>query len=225
MKTNSFFFSHSTLLILLLAGMPPRAEAQNFVIGARVMPVIANMQLQSESGYAIKGRADAGVGAAGFVGYQFSPLFGIQAEIQVSSFGLKYEEQGVTRKVNLQYVQIPVLLALNTGRNRLVNLNIVAGPQVGVNTGSSLRISGADSNTPVAILGVRKGDLGLAYGGGLDVGVNRDRTVRLGVGYRGAMGILNIGKSNASLAPDTFLIANKTRVRTHAIYLEAAFAF
>jgi opacity protein-like surface antigen len=116
------------------------------------------------------------------------------------------------------------MLSLNTGKTRAVNLNLVIGPQLGISVGSRYKtIRG--TNDPNAILSVKKGDLGFAYGAGLDFGINAARTVRVGLGYRGVYGLFDISDDNRTTAGDNYLVIDKTNVKTNAAYVGISFLF
>ena len=127
--------------------------------------------------------------------------------------------------MKLQYVNIPLLLSLNTGKSKAVNLNVVAGPQIGISVGSKLLTSGDDGTGSQGIVSVKKGDLGFAYGAGLDFGLNPARNIRLGIGYRGVVGLFDISDNNNTLVTNSFYVLDRSRVKVNAIYLGFSFLF
>jgi Outer membrane protein beta-barrel domain len=148
---------------------------------------------------------------------------GIQGEVIYSTISQKYKESNSEREINLKYLNIPVLLSLNTGKTKIVNLNLVAGPQVGISVGSSL--SGIGTDTSNAVLSVKKGDLGLAYGAGLDFGINSERTVRVSLGFRGVFGLFDISDNSQTITTDSYYLLDRTHIQTYAGYAGISFLF
>lgn len=64
---------------------------------------------------------------------------------------------------------------------------------IGLNIGSSLNTTGnANGDTLRATVAVKQGDVGLAYGTGLEFALNKDHAIRLDVGFRGYYGLVNV---------------------------------
>lgn len=187
--------------------------------GFRFMPTFASFDMKNSEGGTVKGKITLGYGIGGFIGFNFSNYVGIQAEVIYNSISQKYKEDVINRKIVLRYLNIPLLLSLNTGKSKMVNFNIVAGPQVGISVGSTLLTEGDDgTNSNNAILKVKKGDLGLAYGAGLDFGLNAARTIRLGVGFRGVYGLLDISNHNNTTETNSYYLLDKTNIKTYSLY-------
>src|SRR6185503_7750184 len=168
-------------------------------------------EMKTAAGGTVKGEVTLGFGAGAILGYNFSDHIGIQVEGIYTSITQKYKELDVERKINLRYLNIPLLLSLNTGKSKLFNLNVVAGPQIGISVGSSIRTSGGDgTSTAQAVLAVKKGDLGVAYGAGIDIGLNPAHTVRVGLGYRGVMGLIDISDNSKTTTTDSYYVLDKT---------------
>ena len=81
------------------------------------------------------------------------------------------KDQSVDNEVNIKYLDIPVLLSLNTNKMAAVNLNAVVGPQFGINVGSDISSSGSTA-TATATVAAKKGDIGAAFGAGLEFALN-----------------------------------------------------
>jgi opacity protein-like surface antigen len=193
-------------------------------VGLRFQPVLAVFEIKNSAGDNVRGQAVLGYGAGTFMNYNFTKHIGVQVEMNYSSYSRKYSESDITRTVNLRYIEIPLLVSFNSNKMRMVNLNFVAGPQLGVNAGSSVYTSGGEgSSIPQPILNVRGGNLGLAYGFGIDFGLNHKRTLRLGVGGRGVLGLLNISNNTAPLNADTYYIVRKTPLHTYSAYIGFSF--
>lgn len=218
-----------SLLVAIASGallLTVTASAQKGEIGVRVMPTFSSFDMQASSGGTVKGEVTLGYGIGALLALNMTDNVGIQAEVIYSSLSQKYKEQDVERRVNLKYVNIPLLLSLNTGRTKMVNLNLVVGPQIGISVGSKIEISGANSSDSTsAVLSVKKGDLGLAYGGGLDFSLNPEGTMRVNFGYRGVMGLFDISDNSRSLTTDSYYILDRARVRSYSGYLGFSFLF
>jgi hypothetical protein len=209
---------------LLFAGAL-QAEAQKAELGFRFMPTFSSFEMQTSTGSRVKGDVTLGFGAGALLGFNLSDNVGIQGEVIYNSISQKYKELDVERKVNLRYINIPLMLSLNTGKTQPVNANFVAGLQVGVSVGSSVTTTGGDGTTPQPILLMKKGDLGLAYGAGVDFGLTPSQTFRLGVGFRGVYGFLDISDNNTNTTSDSFYILDKTHIKTYSGYVGISFLF
>jgi opacity protein-like surface antigen len=187
-------------------------------LGIRLMPTVTSLDVKTSSGGEVSGEAVLGFGAGILLGFNFNKYIGVQGEVIYSSISQKSYDKNVERKLNLRYVNIPVLVSLNTGKSKLINLNLVAGPQVGINMGSSISTSGANDVYSQAVLSVKKNDFGFAYGAGFDVGLNSDHTVRLSVGYRGVLGLLDVSDESTSTTSDSYYVLDRSHVNTHAAY-------
>lgn len=203
------------------------AKAQKVVeFGVRYMPTISSFDVKTSSGGTVKGEATLGYGVGAFLGVNFSKHLGVQAEVIYTSINQKYTDQNVSREINLKYINIPLLLSFNTDKAAPVNLNIVAGPQIGLSTGSSIKSTGGDGTvTSQAVLSVKKNDLGIAYGLGVDFGLNPGKTFRLGLGYRGVLGLVDISDNSETTTTDQFYVVSKTHIKTNAGYIGISFIF
>jgi opacity protein-like surface antigen len=107
-----------------------------------------------------------------------------------------------------------------------VNLNIVAGPQLGLNVGSSVNTSASDGTvTSQAVLSVKTSDIGFAYGIGIDFGLNTSQTVRLGLGYRAVRGLIDISDNDEQAKGDDYYIVDQAKVKTNAGYIGLSILF
>lgn len=212
--------------IVLIVLCTINAYAQKIEIGGRIMPSVSSINMKTSSGGTVKGEVTLGFGAGAFLGLYLSNHLGLQGEIIYNSFSQKYKDVNMEQKINLRYVNIPVLLSLNTGKSNPVNLNIVAGPQVGLNVGSNIETSGSNgTENVIAVLAVRKSDLGLAYGAGLDFGLNASQTCRLGIGFRGVYGLVDISDNSNTIITDSYYILDRTHLETYSVYLGFSLLF
>lgn len=220
-KTNKFLL-YSIIVVLMVATTLP-SISQRFELGLRFMPTLSSFEVYTPGDGRVVGDLTFGMGYGGLVGFSISDNFGIQGEVIYSSIAQKYKENDIERRVNLKYLNIPLLLSLNTGKTKAVNLNIVGGPQLGVSVGSRITTSGGDGNNPEAILSVKKGDLGLAYGAGVDFGLNPSQTIRLGLGFRGVYGLIDISDNSNSTTTNSYYVLERTHVKTYSAYVGISF--
>ena len=213
----------SVAVLLLVSAIETNAQKAEF--GLRLMPTFSSFEMKTSAGGTVRGEVTLGFGVGALLGFNFSDHVGVQGEAIYSSVSQKYKELDVERKVNLRYFNIPVLLSLNTGKTRMINLNIVGGPQIGISAGSDLLTSGGDGTTPEAVLSVKKGDLGFAYGAGIDFAINPARTFRMGLGYRGVLGLFDISDNSGTIATDAYYVIDRTHVNTNAAYIGISFLF
>lgn len=212
-----------SVVALVLAGISTahaQDETQKKVeIGFRLMPTVSAYDVRTSDGQTVKGEILLGFGAGGFLAYNFSRHVGFQTEVVYNSISQKYSERDYEHKINLRYVNIPLLLSINTSKTKAVNFNLVAGPQLGINVGSNMTTSGPyDESRPEPILAVKKNDIGFAYGAGLDFALNAAHTVRLGIGYRGVLGLIDISDNSQSKTTDSYYVLDRTHLRTHSAY-------
>lgn len=227
MKNSKNKICIRSFLVIMLVVFALKAGAQKKgEFGLRYMPTVSSFEMKTESGGTVKGEATLGYGVGAFLGFNFTEHIGIQGEIIYSSISQKYKESDVEREINLKYVNIPLLFSLNTGKSNPVNLNIVAGPQIGLSVGSSVNSTGGNGTySSQAVVSVKKSDIGLAYGAGVDFGLNEAQTFRLGLGFRGVLGLIDISDNNNTVVKDTYYVIDKTKIKTYSGYLGISFLF
>ncbi len=222
----------SVIVISLFFGLTVNAqdnekkEYKKVEFGVRFMPTISSFKMQTSTGGTVNGEAKLGWGAGATLGYFFSNCVGVQIEAIYSDISRKYTDLDVERRVRLSYINFPLMLSINTGKSRLINLNVVAGPQIGILVGSNVSSKASNGTTYAeAKLAVRKTDLGLAYGAGIDVGINESRTFRLGLGFRGVLGMIDISNNSATTVTDSYYILDRTHVQTYSVYTGLSIMF
>jgi opacity protein-like surface antigen len=188
--------------------------------GIRLMPTFTSFKLQAATGGTANTDVVLGFGAGVFLGFNFTEHIGIQGELIYTSITQKADSKNNGTKVNLRYVNIPLLFSLNTGKNKVVNLNLVAGPQIGFNVGSSLTTENTENvDNPQAILSVKKSDFGFAYGAGVDFALNSEKTLRVGLGYRGVVGLLDVSNRSNTNTTNSYYVLDRTHINTNAGYV------
>ena len=113
-------------------------QAQGIEFGVRFMPTFSTFQIFTPTTGRLNSNLSIGYGVGGFIGYHFTEQLGIQGEVIYSAIAQKYKEVDIERQIDLKYVNIPLLLSLNTGKSKKINFNLVAGPQIGISAGSKL---------------------------------------------------------------------------------------
>jgi Outer membrane protein beta-barrel domain len=219
--TTVFIFSLVFMLFILVT---PDMNAQKGEFGLRFMPTVSNFDIQTSEGGKISGDATLGYGAGVVLGYNFTDHIGIQGEAIYSTLNQKYTEDDVEREIKLEYINIPLLLSYNTGKLKPVNFNVVVGPQIGISVGSELFSDGGNPDDD-AVLSVKKGDLGFAYGAGFDFGLNTAKTIRLGIGFRGVYGLLDISDNSNNISTENYFVLDKAHVKTYSAYMGLSFLF
>jgi opacity protein-like surface antigen len=209
-------------------GAQPPAEARQdddskkddyskFYLGARFMPTFTQFDVKTLENGTAKTSFVVGYGVGGFLGVNFSRNVGMQLEVIYSSLSQKFTDRNEERRIDLSYVHIPLLLVLNTDVSKPVNLNIAVGPQIGINTGSSVDTEGSNGvDTVQAVIAVKPADFGLAYGAGLDFMLTPSLTLDLG--FRGVYGILDISDDNKTNTTNQYYILDRSHVKTYAGY-------
>lgn len=218
------FLAHITI-VALMSMYASNAYAQKGEFGVRFMPTFSSFDVNSSEGGTIDGEVTFGWGAGILLAYNFSDHVGIQGEIIYNKLSQKYADNDLEREIRLKYVNIPLLLSLNTGKTKPVNFNFVIGPQIGVSVGSDLFSDNANGNNPNPVLAVKKGDLGLAYGAGLSFGLIPAQTFRLGLGFRGVYGLLDISDNSNNLADDSYYVLDRSHIKTYSGYIGFSFLF
>jgi hypothetical protein len=195
-------------------------------IGFRYMPTISSFQVYTQDNGRLHGNFSFSNGFGGFLGYNFSEHFGLQAEVIYSDIAQKYRDQNYDRKVTLNYINIPLLLSFNTGKFNPFNFNFSIGPQLGLNVGSRLDTYSEQGTENVdAVLAVKKGDIGFAYGAGFDFGLNSASTIRLGLGFRGVYGLIDISDRSETQVTNSYFVLDRSHVETYSAYAGLSFIF
>lgn len=226
MKNSKLKIIIYTSVAALLFVTASKVNAQKAEFGMRFMPTISSFDIQSSSGGKVEAEATLGYGVGALLGFNFSDHIGVQGEVIYSSLNQKYTEQDVETKINLKYINIPLLLSFNTNKSGPVNLNLVGGPQIGISVGSDVFTTGGDgTNDSKALVSVKKGDLGLAYGAGVDFALSPSGLFRLGLGFRGVYGLLDISDNNSSTTTDSYYVLDRTHMKTYSLYTGLSLLF
>lgn len=205
------------------AGAPflPKVE-----IGVRFIPTFSSLKVQTANGEKINGDITLNYAYEALLGIYIGNHVGIQGEVIYNSLSQKYRDLDLDRKIKITYVNVPVLISLNTGKGRTLNLNVVFGPQFGFNVGSSIETTGSNGTyTTQAVFAVKKNDIDFAYGAGIDFALNSAHSIRLALGYRGVSGLMDIGDHSKSLASNEYYVLDNSKIKTNSGYIGLSFLF
>lgn len=193
--------------------------------GLRFMPTFSTFNLRRPDGSTVQGELAVSYGYGGFLAIN-SKHVGLQLEAIYNQISQKYKDQELERKVDINYLNVPLLLTLNTDKSKPVNFGVAVGPQVGINIGSKVTTSGnADESTLQATVALKQADVGFAYGAGFDFALNPMRTIKLNLGFRGVYGLVDISDHSKTAATNSYYILDRTNVETYSGYLGLSFVF
>lgn len=192
--------------------------------GLRFMPTWTYLSFNTSNGDVVQGTSDINYGYGALLGFNFTKNIGVVGEIDYLGISQKYKDQGLERQVHINYLNIPVMLSINTDKTKPVNLNLVVGPQFGINVGSSLDANGnGDNSTMQGTLAVKSNDVGIAYGAGLEFALNRQHTIRFDLGFRGMYGLVDI--NSTTTGPNTYNVLVNASRRSYGGFAGFTFAW
>jgi hypothetical protein len=205
-----------------------RREFRRGYIGARALASFASFDVRTIDNNVVVADIILGYGGGAVVGVNLSPHFALQAEILYSELAQKYkDDNGISRNLKLNYINVPLLVLVNSNVTKPVNLNIGAGPQIGINTGSSVKTEAVNesdmTDTVHAALAVKSGDIGIAYGAGLDFLLSP--ALKFSIGYRGVRGLVDISDDSNTTTTKDYYILDRAHVNTHSAYAGLSVCF
>jgi hypothetical protein len=215
-------FLSAVLILTMCSAEKVFSQERSGIFGVRFMPTITSLGFTESQGV-VETSFVLGYGAGVLLGTNFNDHVGLQGEILYSQLAQKYKTASdAENKVKLSYINVPLLLSLNTGISKPVNFNFVIGPQLGLNTGSSVEVSnGNEADTVHAVLAVKRGDIGFAYGAGVDFGTD----VKFSVGFRGVYGLVDISDQSQNITTSEYYILDRSHVKTYSGYIGLSFLF
>jgi len=218
-------FSKDIILVTEEITDKPVSAFPAMVLGIRFMPTTSNIKVQNSDGNSVDGDIVLSYGYGGLLGFNFTKHLGLQLEVLYNTLSQKYADHTLDREIDINYVNVPLLLSLNVNRTNAFNINLAIGPQLGVNVGSSVTTRGSiNGNTNrKAVLAVKENDFGIAYGGGVDFGLNEARTIRFDIGFRGVNGLIDVSDRSEKLETGSYYILQKKRTQTYSGYIGFTF--
>jgi hypothetical protein len=194
-------------------------------LGVRFLPTFTYLDYRQIDNSTGQATAVVGYGYGGFLGFNLSDHVGLQAEVIYSQLAQQYKIADRVNNIRIDYINIPLLLRLNTGYSKPVNLNFVIGPQFGINVGSAVDVedNGNSTTTVQTKLAVKSGDVGIAYGAGLDFSLGG--YTKLGLGFRGVYGLVDVSDNSNNVVTDDYYVLDRTHIKTYAGYIGISFGF
>jgi hypothetical protein len=163
------------LVGVILAAMASAAGAQERQIGAKVGPSFAILEFDPSVGNEYDRRAAAGGG--GFIVLPMTQRFALQLEALIDPKGAKLiiPGEGLTRTVQLRYVDFPVLLRVRGPRAGSLSFHGFGGPFTGIRISAKREISVVSGSivsgaTEDMSAEVERFEAGLTGGIGVDIG-------------------------------------------------------
>ncbi|MBK9248299.1 MAG: PorT family protein [Ignavibacteria bacterium] len=223
---NLIFHTAKVLVILTaLTVNTMLTSAQSVDLSFRVLHTFSSFDIQSSSNTTTQGTITLGHGFAGIAHCEFSKHIGMQAEIIYSSSSHLFKEEDVERRIDITYIHVPIMMVFNTGTSDPVNIHFTAGPQFGLLVGSSMSTTGGNGKSNEGILAMRNTDLGIAYGVGIDVGIDPLNILRLSIGFRGTAGLTSMGDSDKPLPPNSYYLLGESSRDTYSGYIGLVYRF
>ena len=201
-----------------------KPDLRHLEFGVRYMPTFSSLDVHTSNGRTLEGSTTMSHGFGIMTGLNFTKNIGVVAEVNYYQINQKYADGNLNHDLKINYFNIPILLSLNTNKTAPVNLNLVAGPQFGINAGSKFETSGnSSSDSTKAVVALRKGDVGFAYGAGLEFALNKSHTFRLDLGFRGFYGLVNMDASTNNQG--TYNVIVSASRKTYGGYAGLAWMF
>lgn len=204
-------------LFLTTVGAAPLA-AQAWYVGAEGGVNISSLDIENEDS-----DTETGVRIGGVLRYDFAPdgLIGIQTGVAYSQKGASQSDVDGEVALELDYIEVPLLLAVNFPTNSSVRPRIYAGPQVAFE--ASCNLTGTSGTVTVDVdcdtqeledfgFNTKSTDFSLLFGGGLEVEAGPGVLTFDG---RYDLGLTNINDSEG----------DDTDVKNRNIQLMAGYAF
>ncbi len=213
--------------VLLLMCAVTSTHAQNFEVGGNlslntrwILNQNASQLLEavcpedpliigSEPGYAIT----PGISIGGTAAYDSERFWGVAAELNYNQRGQNYKDNWVNngcgigdinnfkRKFTLHYFEVPLMMKFLSNSRKKVSGYGELGVQFGFRFGGKekVTIDGEDANISLFAIKdkVKKIDLGLVFGGGVNIELNSN--LYLSTGLRGYFGFLDINNGDAAI--------------------------
>ena len=169
------------VLVTALLMTVPTVVAGQATIGLRGGLSVAT--LGGDDAGNVDSRAALNIG--GFVKLPLPGVLGMQLGAGFAMKGAEETEQGVEVKLDVDYIEIPILLTLSPPTTGNVGFNFFIGPALGFKTGcnasfgqAGVRVS-VDCDDPQFDVPLKSVDLGAMVGAGLDIGLTGNVSVVL----------------------------------------------
>ncbi|MFI5172712.1 MAG: outer membrane beta-barrel protein, partial [Chitinophagales bacterium] len=129
--------------------------------------------------------------------------------------------------IHLDNINVPLLIGINSDVCKVVNYSLFTGFQFGRNINSTLNNQNYNltRDTIQTVIALNKCDIGIAYGAGMDIALNKSRNIRLELGGRGSFGLGNICGKVDQAANEENIFTGETTINTFGGYAGIKFAF
>ena len=192
-------------------------ELKRGEFGIRYMPTFIKIDVRDSKGEEVPGTVSFQQGFGIMLGINITEHVGVQGEINYLQISQKYKDVTLNREVKIRYINIPLLLSLNTNKSGQFNLNFVVGPEFGFNTGYDVRSDGYNGSDSInAVVVLKKSNVGLAYGAGLEFAINKDHTLRFDLGYRGFYNFVDVAGTGNTF--DNYNVVVKVPRNRNSLY-------
>ncbi|MBA3900233.1 MAG: outer membrane beta-barrel protein [Bacteroidetes bacterium] len=196
------------------------ANVAGFHFGLRYQPFMSDIEFVGQSNRTVLPYERINQGWGATLNYYLSNWIAIHVEVINQHQRYEFRDSDILRNVKLNYVNIPMMVSANTNYGRSVNLNIAAGPYLGLNTKGQIATNGQAKGFETPVLLVNPLDFGAAFGGGIDFAFGAHKWLHLNLGYRGTIGLTSITDNNIILDENQYSIIGKnTRNRTNGAYI------
>jgi len=178
-----------TLAVVLLFAMG--VTAQDEMAGLSGKGIKAGLALANLYGDDVEDTdMKLGFGGGAFLTYNFTPQFAIQPEVMFMMKGAKFTEEGIDddTKINLTYIEIPVLLKFTPQMEGNIKPNIFAGPAVGILMSAKIKNDAFDEDFDIKD-GMKSMDFGIHFGAGVDIQME---TIKITFDARYCMGMAKV---------------------------------
>ena len=178
-----------TLVVVLLFAMG--VTAQDEAVGLTGKGIKAGLAMANLYGDDVEENSmKLGFGGGAFLTYHFVPQFAIQPEVMFMMKGSKFEEEDIDddTKINLTYIEIPVLFKFTPQMEGNIKPNIFAGPAIGLLMGAKIKNDAADVDLDVKD-GLKSIDFGIQFGAGVEFVME---TMKVTVDARYCMGMTKV---------------------------------
>lgn len=164
--------------VALMLLLPNSSLAKGITGGLKIGMNSANLhgeamkELEEELGEVLKSKL--GLCTGGFIRFSIGKIFAIQPEVLYTMKGAKFEQtilgETMTFKMNLSYLEIPVLVKLMIPTLGGIKPSLFAGPAVAIKLSGKTKLEYAGQTEEEDIENMKDTDFGLIIGAGVDFG-------------------------------------------------------
>ena len=154
--------------------VPDRAAAQNLTTGIKAGVNFANVDITA-AGLTVSPEKRVGAIGGAFIGLDVNNKGGLIIEVLYSQRGTRFDvtEDGVTLRdtFDVDYLEVPVLGRVTFKTSDAMRLHLYGGPSFAakINNSEKVELNGIDVTSMVEETKLKSYDIGLTFGGTLDV--------------------------------------------------------